>query len=128
MKFRLIAFVLVFSFACWAQENPSGATPNASSAPAKSCCHHAAGSSDVMDSAGCCGKDRCQAKNGKSCCDGKQMADAKPCCSGKNMKKCMKQCKKNGGCTQGKHCGAAGDKSATNCCGTKCEHHARSVS
>ncbi|MGB9234823.1 MAG: hypothetical protein WCC04_10445 [Terriglobales bacterium] len=124
MKLRLLALLLALSFVGWAQENPSASTPNASSAGANSCCHHAANATDAKDAADCCGKEKCQTKDGKSCCGGKQMADAKSCCGDKGMKKCMKQCKKNGGCTDGKCCGAAGAKSAMNCCGTKCEHHA----
>lgn len=137
MKFRLSALVLALSLIGWAQENPSASTPNAAPAPGKTCCHHAMGAKDNMgcchhgdekDAASCCGKDKCQAKDGTSCCSGKEMANAKSCCGGKDMKRCMKQCKKNGGCTEGKCCGAAGDKSAMNCCGTKCEHHEHSAS
>jgi hypothetical protein len=121
MKFKLVVTILVLSLIAWAQENPSGSTPNASPAPAKSCCHHAANASeaagcchhasaDTKDTAECCAKGKCEMKNAK-------------CCSGKAMKKCMKECKKNGTCTDGKCCGIAGEKSAKNCCGTQCERH-----
>ena len=123
MKFRLIALVLALSFVVWAQDNPSASTPQATPAPeTKSCCHHAAdakdakgcchhASNDAKDMAGCCGKDKCEMKDGKSCCNGK------------DMKASMKECKKNGGCKDGKCCGAAAEKSAMKCCGDKCERH-----
>ncbi len=127
MKFKLFAMILALSLAAWAQESPSTSTPNSTPAPetkscchhtkagdAKECCHHAA--ADAKDGAGCCGKGKCGMKDGKSCC------------SGKEAKACMKECKKNGGCEEGKCCGAAGDKSAKSCCGTKCERHAPSAS
>lgn len=121
MKFRLLAVILTLSLVCWAQDTPSASTPNSTPAPAKSCCHHA--SADAKDTMSCCGGNKCQMKEGKSCCAGMDMKDAKSC-SGKDMKKCMKQCKKNGGCADGKCCGAAAEKSAMNCCGTKCASHA----
>ena len=121
MKFRLFAMVIVLALVAWAQENPAASTPNASQAPAKSCCHHAADAKDAMacchhasadakDAMDCCGKDKCDKK------------DAKSCCCGKKMKACMKACKKEGACKDGKCCGA-GEKSAMNCCGDKCERH-----
>jgi hypothetical protein len=74
------------------------------------CCHHAtADAKDAKDAMNCCGKDQCGKK------------DAKSCCGGKNMKACMKACKKEGACKDGKCCGAD-QKSAMNCCGNKCEH------
>jgi hypothetical protein len=76
----------------------------------------------------CCGKDKCQMKDGKSCCAGMEAKDAKSCCTGKDMKACMKKCKKNGGCTDGKCCGAAGVRSAMNCCDDKCERHQHAAS
>ena len=128
MKFRLFAMVLALSMVAWAQENPAPSTPNATPAPeTKSCCHHAAGakdgkscghhvSADAKDAAGCCGKDKCEMKDGKSCC------------CGKDMKACMKQGQKNGCCKDGK-CGvAAGEKSAMNCCGNACERHQHAAS
>jgi hypothetical protein len=122
MKFKLFAMVIVFALAAWAQDNPTTSTPNASQAPAKSCCHHGAdakdsmacghhASADAKDAMDCCGKDKCDKKDAKSCCSGK-----------KNMKACMKACKKEGACKDGKCCGAD-QKSAMNCCGNKCEHH-----
>ena len=141
MKFKLFAMVLALSMVAWAQENPAASTPNATPAPeTKSCCHHAAGAkdakscchhatADAKDAAGCCGKDKCQMKDGKSCCAGMEIKGAKSC-SGKDMKACMKQCKKNGGCKDGKCCGEAGEKSAMNCSGNGCERlqHAASGS
>jgi hypothetical protein len=82
----------------------------------KGCCHHAA--ADAKDATSCCSKDKCEMKDGKSCCDGK------------DMKAAMKECKKNGCCTDGKCCGdgkscgaAKGDKTAMGCCGSKCDRH-----
>jgi hypothetical protein len=130
MKFKLFAIVISLSLVAWAQENPSNSTPNP--APeAKSCCHHAM---DAKDAAGCC--HHADAKDTASCCgsgccgrDKCDMKDAKSCCSGKDMQASMKQCKKNGGCADGKCCGnGKGDKSATNCCGSKCEHHEHAAS
>ena len=47
---------------------------------------------------------------------------AKGCCH-HNMAD-MKDCKKNGCCTDGKCCGEAkGDKTAMGCCGNSCERH-----
>ena len=121
MKFKLFAMVLALSMVAWAQETPAGSTPNATPKPeTKSCCHHAAeakgemacchhASADAKDAADCCGKDKCDMKDGKSCC------------GGKDMKACMTACKKNGGCKDGKCCGAAGQKSAMDCCGNKCQ-------
>ena len=128
MKFKLFAMVLALSMVAWAQENPAASTPNATPAPetkgcchhaegakdAKSCCHHA--TADAKDAAGCCGKDKCEMKDGKSCC------------GGKDMKACMKQCKKNGCCKDGKCGGEAGEKSAMNCCGNACERHQHAAS
>jgi hypothetical protein len=139
MKFRFLAMILALSLLAWAQESPSTSAPNATPKPeANSCCHHASdmkngagccshASADAKDAAGCCGGAKCQTKAGKSCCAGMATADAKSF-NGKDMKKCMKQCKKNGGCADGKCWG--GEKSAMNCCGTKCEHavHAASAS
>jgi hypothetical protein len=58
------------------------------------------------------------------------MKDGKSCCDGKDMKAAMKECKKNGCCADGKCCGdgkncgaAKGDKTAMGCCGSKCERH-----
>jgi hypothetical protein len=124
MKLRLLAMVIVLGLVAWAQESPNTSTPNASQAPAKSCCHHAMdakdaegcchhASADAKDAMDCCGKDKCEKKDAKSCCSGKD----------KDMKACMKACKKHGGCADGKCCGPTGDKSAVNCCGNKCEHH-----
>ena len=47
------------------------------------------------------GKDKCDMKDGKSCC------------AGKDTKAAMKECKKNGCCKDGKSCGEANeDKTA----------------
>ena len=126
MKFRLFTLILALSLIGWAQETPAAsAAPNSTPAPqakgcchhnmadmkdGKGCCHHAA--ADAKDAAVCCGKDKCEAKEGKSCCEGK------------DMKAAMKQCKKNGCCTDGKGCGdAKNNKTAAGCCGSKCERH-----
>jgi hypothetical protein len=130
MKLKLFALITALSLAVWAQQNPSTSTPDATSAPeTKSCCHHAANAADTKGPASCChhadakdassanavaeccGKSKCEMKDGKSCCGGKEMASAKSCCAGKDMKACAKQCEKGG-------------KSAANCCGSKCEHAA----
>jgi hypothetical protein len=140
MKFKLFAMILALSLAAWAQENPSAATPNATPKPdTKSCCHHAANAGDATGAQGCChhaqakdatgaksmaeccGKNKCEMKDGDTCCKGGEMAGAKSCCAGKDMKKCAKQCEKNGGCTQGKCCGATGEKSAMNGRGNRCK-------
>ncbi|MGA9642989.1 MAG: hypothetical protein WBQ72_16450 [Terriglobales bacterium] len=125
MKSKVFALVitLALSLAAWTQENP--ATPNATP-ETKSCCHHgSAAATDAKDAAGCCDKNKCEMKDGKSCCAGMEMKDGKSCASGKGMKACMKQCKKNGGCKDGKCCGDMHEKSATktNCCGDKCTRH-----
>ena len=129
MKLRMFALILTLSLVVWAQETPSGsATPNSTPATqakgcchhmadakdAKGCCHHAA--ADAKDAAACCGKDKCEMKDGKSCCGDKDMKD---------MKACMKECKKDGGCGEGKGCcqKGASDKTAASCCGDKCERH-----
>lgn len=138
MKFKLFAMILTLSLVVWAQENPTASSPNATPAPEmKSCCHHATGakdgkscghqaSADAKDAAGCCGKGKWEMKDGKSCCA--EMKDGKSCSGGKDMKACMKQCKKNGGCKDGKCGGAAGEKSPINCCGNQCERHEHAVS
>ncbi len=126
MKFRMFALflILALSLVGWAQEMPTApATPNSTPAPqakgcchhnmagmkdGKGCCHHAA--ADAKDAVACCSKDKCEMKDGKSCCDSK------------DMKAAMTECKKNGCCTDAKCCGEAkGDKTATGCCGNKCE-------
>jgi hypothetical protein len=136
MKFRFFTLVLALSLAVWAQEGPSTSGPNATPKPeTKSCCHNSADAKGVMS---CCNQAnantkgaasphdaKCEAKDGKSCCAGKEIADAK-CCAGKDMKKCMKQCQKNGGCADGKCCGDR--SSAMNCCSARCEHSARTAS
>jgi len=137
MKLRCFAIVLALSLAVWAQESPSTSAPNATpKTETKSCCHHSADAKDGMscchhanadakDSPTCCTGNKCDVKDGKSCCGGKEMADAK-CCVGKDAKKCAEQCKKNGGCKDGKCCG--GEKtSSDNCCGNKCEHVAEAA-
>ena len=119
MKFKLFAMVLALSLVAWAQENPAPSTPNATPAPeAKSCCHHAAGSADARN---CCHHATADAKDAPGCC-GKEMKEGKSCCDGKDMKACMEQCKKNGSCKDG-CCGEVGAKSAKNCCGNACERH-----
>ena len=133
MKFKLLVMALAPSVSLWAQDSPSTSTPNATPKPvAKGCCHHSADAKDGMachhttgdakDAAGCCG----EMKNGKSCCAG--MAKNAKACNGKDMKKCMKECKKNGGCAEGKCCGAGSEKSAMNCCGSKCTGHQQAAS
>jgi len=120
---------MALSLVAWAQETPTAPAPNSTPAPqAKSCCHHAMdakggmscqhASADAKDAAGCCGmdKNKCEMKDGKSCC------------AAKDVKAQMKQCKKHGGCKDGKCCGMAGDKSAMNCCGNKCERHEHATS
>ncbi len=129
MKFRMIALicVLALSLVGWTQEPATPATSNSTTAPqaqagecshhnmegmkeGESCCHHSA---DAKDS--CCGAGKCEMKDGKSCCAGKDMKAA--------MKQCKKECKKNACCKKGE-CGAAkGDKAAMGCCGGKCERH-----
>jgi len=132
MKFRLFALIaiLVLSLAGWAQDNPAApAAPNSTPAPkaegcchhnmagmkdGKGCCHH--GAKDTKEAMECCGKNKCAAKDGKSCCEGMD--------KDKDMKAAMKECKKKGCCKDGKCCGdAKGDKTAMECCGSKCEHH-----
>ncbi|HTR27043.1 MAG TPA: hypothetical protein VMI10_23930 [Terriglobales bacterium] len=126
MKFKLFAVVLALSLMAWAQENPATSNPNSTpKTEAKSCCHHGQGEKgamtcghhasaegkDGMDccgkGSGCCGKEgaKCE-KDGKSCCGGK----------GKDMKACADECKKQGGCADGKCCGMKGEKSAMKCC------------
>lgn len=126
MKFRLSAIViaLALSLVVWAQENPSASTQNATPKPeTKSCCHHGADSKDAMS---CCHHASADAKDAEAGCCGKgkcEMKDAKSCCGGKSMQACTKACTKEGGCKDGKCCGAAGEKSAMKCCGDKCERH-----
>jgi len=127
MKFKLLILTMVLALGVWAQDSPSTSTPNATPAhEGMSCCHHAANSADAK---GCCHHAKGDAKDASDCCaSGKcDMKNAK-CCSDKDMKKCMKACKKNDGCAEGKCCGAVGEKSAMNCCGTKCEHHQHAAS
>jgi len=136
MKFRMFALIMVLALSLvgWTQDTPAASTvPNSTPAPqaqtcchhnmadmkdGKGCCHHAA--SDAQDASACCGKDKCEAKGNKSCCEGK------------NMKAAMKECKKNGCCTDGKCCADAkscgkdkGEKTAKGCCGSKCERPAQ---
>ena len=122
MKFRLFAVVLVLSLLAWAQANPAAST-NSSDPATKNSCPHAA-----KDGMTCCHHSSTEAKDAMSCCEGKDMKDAKSCCSPKEMKNCMKQCTKDGGCADGKCCGAAGEKSAMNCCGNHCQRHAQAAS
>jgi hypothetical protein len=91
MKLKLFALLLTLSLSMvgWAQDAPSTpAAPNSTPAPqaqgfcyhdtamkdGKSCCHH--GAADSKDAAACCGKDKCEAKDSKSCCEGKDMKSA----------------------------------------------------
>ena len=116
MKFRSIALVLTLALSLvgWAQETPApSAAPNSTpTTQSKPCCHHAMAATGAKDAASCCGKDKCEMKDGKSCCDAK------------NMKAAMKECKKNGCCADGKSCREAkGDKTAMGCCSNKCERH-----
>ena len=114
MKFRLFALILALSLVGWAQETP--AAPNSTPAPqAQGCCHH--NMADMKDGKGCCHHAAGDAKDAAACC-------------GKDMKAAMKDCKKNGCCTDGKCCAegkscgeAKGDKTAMGCCGSKCERH-----
>jgi len=124
MKFRLSSMVisLALSLVLWAQDKPATSAPNATP-ETKSCCHHATG--DAKNAEGCCGKNqKCEMKEGKSCCSGMEAKDAKPCCGGKDAKTCVEECKKNGSCADGKCCRAGGEKSAKGCCGKSCERHA----
>ncbi len=121
MKLRMftLVFVLALSLMGWAQDTPAPQAAPESKAcchhdmaatDGKGRCHHAA--ADAKDAAACCSKDKCEMKDGKSCC------------AGKNMKAAMKECKKNGCCKDGKSCSEAkGDKTAMGCCGSKCERH-----
>jgi len=124
MKFRLFAMILALSLLGWAQETPSTSAPNATPTPGKSCCHQAMDAKDgkgcchhgdANSTGACCGTNKCSAKGGDT-------ANAKSCCTDKDMKKCVKQCKKDGGCG-GKCCGVADEKSAMNCCGNHCAGH-----
>jgi hypothetical protein len=128
MKLRLTAliYILALSLVGWAQETPAAAAaPNSTPAPqANGCCHH--NMADMKDGKGCCHHAAADAKDATACCgkDKCEMKDGKSCCEGKDMKAAMKECKKNGGCTDGKCCGKAkGDKTAMGCCGSMCERH-----
>src|SRR5260370_27385007 len=125
MKFRLFALILALSLSLfgWAQETP--AAPNSTPAPqAKGCCHH--NMADMKDGKGCCHHAAADAKDATACCgkDKCEMKDGKSCCEGKDMKAAKKDCEKNGCCKDGKCCGETkGDKTAMDCCGSKCERH-----
>ena len=131
MKLRLLALIaiLVLSLVGWTQETAAPAAPNSTPAPkaegcchhnmadmkdGKSCCHNAA--ADAKEAMDCCGNNKCAAKDGKSCCEGMD--------KNKDMKAAMKECKKSGCCKDGKCCGdTKGDKTAMECCGSKCDHN-----
>jgi len=131
MKFRLLALIviLVLSLVGWTQEAAAPAAPNSTPAPkAESCCHH--NMADMKDGKGCCHHAAADAKEAMDCCGKNKCAakDAKSCCEGmdknKDMNVAMKECKKSGCCKDGKCCGdAKGDKTAMECCGSKCEQH-----
>jgi hypothetical protein len=125
MKSRLFALiaVLVLSLVGWTQDTTAApAAPNSTPAPqAHGCCHHKMADmkdgkscchrADGKEAAACCGKEKCEMKDGKSCCDGK------------DMKADMKECKKSGCCKDGKCCAESKvEKTAMDCCGSKCEH------
>lgn len=126
MKLRMLALTLVLSLVAWAQTtSPAPSTPNSTPAPeAKGCCHHMA---DQKDGKGCCHHAAAEGKDATACCGkGKcDMKDGKSCCEGKDMTACMKEGKKDGCCAGGKGCcGGSAEKTAANCCGgNKCEHH-----
>src|SRR5215470_15618559 len=94
MKLRIFALMLTLSLVVWAQGNPAPADPGSSAPETKACCHHDA---DAKNGEGCChhakadgkeaccGKDKCEMKEGKSCCG-----------EGKDMKACMEHCEKAG--------------------------------
>jgi len=127
MKYRLFSLFLTLSLIGWAQETPStpaspNSTPaaqteacchhNAAAQEDKGCCHPAAG--DAKNAAACCGKNKCEMKDGKSCCNGKAMHAA------------MKECKKKGSCAEGKCCGDGkgcerSGQNAMECCKSQCE-------
>ena len=133
MEFKLFAVVLALSLVAWAQENPASSTPIAApKAETQNCCHHASNAkgdmacghhatADAKDGMGCCGKDASCCGKDKDMASAKCEKDGKLCCSGKDMKACAKQCKKEGGCADGKCCGAGEKSSAMRCCGDKCE-------
>ena len=132
MKFRLFALILALSLVGWAQETPATpAAPNSTAAPqAKGCCHH--DMADMKDGTGCCHHAAADAKDAMACCgkDKCEATDGKSCCEGKDMKAAMKNCKKNGCCTDGKCCAegkscseAKGDKTAMGCGGNSCQRH-----
>jgi hypothetical protein len=137
MKFRLFTLIMVLALSLggWTQDTPAASpAPNSTPAPqaqtcghhdmagmkdGKGCCHHAAADADAKDASACCGK-KCEAKGSKSCREGKK------------MKAAMKECKKNGCCTDGNCCGDAkscgkdkSEKTAKGCCGNKCERPAQ---
>jgi len=121
MKFKVFAVVLALSLMAWAQENPATSNPN-STPKTKSCCHHGQGEQGAMSCghhASADGKDAIECCKGSGCC-GKEGAkcekDGKSCCGGKDLKAPAKECKKNGGCADGKCCGAKGEKTAMKCC------------
>jgi hypothetical protein len=130
MKSRLFALIVVLTLSLvgWAQDTPAApAAPNSTPAPqAQGCCHH--NMADMKDGKSCCHHAEANGKEAASCC-GKDKAkceanDGKSCCEGKDMKAAMKECEKSGSCKDGKCCGnAKGDKTAMDCCGSKCEHH-----
>src|SRR5215467_1978098 len=107
MKLKFFALFLALSLIAWAQAPQSPTTPNSTpeqnSTPApeaKACCHHAAdmkegcchhAKADSKDAASSCG-DMCQAKTGKSCCEGK------------DMKACTRDSKNAGCCQEAKCC------------------------
>jgi len=136
MKFKLSALILALALVAWAQENSTRATPNATPAPStRSCCHHAAATGEEKDAKSCChhasqATDPSAAKSAEECCGkGKcNMKDGKACCAGKDTEACMKECKKAGGCTNAKCCGTKAGKSAMECCGGKCERIAQASS
>ena len=137
MKFKLLAFVLMFAATTWAQtatqSAPSPAKPSGTKAQC-ACCDQTAGAKDAQ---GCChhmdskdGKPSacCSGKNGASCCGkdmqcGKADPDNKTAQSS-NSKDC---CGEKGCCAEGKGCCTAakeGDKTAMACCsGNQCGMH-----
>jgi hypothetical protein len=133
MKHKMLAILLALTVASWAQTSTPTApsTPQQSTAPAEkakcACCDKMTGG-DMKDMhASCCahhdmGKDKdMQSKDSKemaSCCAGKEGM------SGKDAKACMRdgQDKQAASCCKGSDKNSCGkDKTASACCGSKCE-------
>lgn len=114
MKFKMLAFVLALTVASWAQTTTP--TPDAGKAPAAQaqCCHDCAKTASADHKEGhVCTHHKGSATDAKetaSCCEGKESAacskdHAASCCKDKDGKACAKD-----------------DKTAADCCGSKCGH------